>query len=93
MSKTDNIEALTRLADKAIDTMNEEIAIFEKTLDKTISMSPSSDSEIIREYKALTQKAFNLAKMGKADEAQALIRSFQHGSKNHKSTVQKPVSQ
>ena len=87
MFKSGNIKALTNLADKAIDQMNEEIAIFGKTLDQSIINAPEGDKTIIQDFKALTTKAFNLAKMGKADEAQALIRSFQHGSKNNQQGV------
>jgi hypothetical protein len=60
-----------------MDQLNLEISIFDKTLAQTLENAPEADKGKIEEVKALAQRAINLAKMGKAEEAQAVIKQFQ----------------
>jgi len=67
---------------KLITEMNNQNRIFENTIDSAMKGAPESDKKAINKIKLLSKKAINLAKQGKMDEAQTLIKSFKHGDQN-----------
>lgn len=84
MLHNDNLKQLMKLAEKSMEQINKEIRIFELTLDESIKNVDDNDKGEIESLKALSTKAINLAKMGKAEKAQEIIRNFQNGRKNSK---------
>ena len=78
MFSSNNINQMLELAKRSSIQLNQEIAIFDKILLDTIKNAPEDDKSDIERVKALATKAINLAKMGKAEEAQQVIKDFQH---------------
>ena len=84
MSRSKALQNMLDMASDAMDQLNQNIAIFDKTLEESIELAPETDKAKLEEVKALSQRAFNLAKKGDAKEAQEILRRFQNGSKNNK---------
>lgn len=67
----------TKIAEKAVETMKQQTRDFEKMLEMTVKDAPDSDQKKIEEIRVLSKKAIQLAKEGKGDEAQKLIKQYQ----------------
>lgn len=73
----DNLKELLKISTKAIEELTAQINIFTGVVDQAVKSVPEEFKGDIAEAKAVTTKAINLAKMGKAEEAQAVLTDFQ----------------
>jgi len=76
--KSAELNELVKISEKAIEQLNGQINIFGLKLDQTLKDVPENEKQKVAELKAVTTKAINLAKMGKAEEAKAIITDFQN---------------
>lgn len=83
MFKSDQLNSLIKLAEESKNQMNIHIRIFDETMSEMIKGVPEKDKGEIEKFKALSQRAINLAKEGKSEEAQELIKNFQNGRKGN----------
>jgi len=72
------------MAATANEQLNIQMAIFEKSIQNVKENVDDEEKREIEKLQALSQKAINLAKQGKAVEADELIKQFQNGSKSNK---------
>jgi hypothetical protein len=79
-----NIQQLIDLSKKANAQMNMQVAVLDKTFAELLKKLPQDEANEVDRLKSLTQKAIRMAKDGKADEAQELIRNYQNGRKSNK---------
>lgn len=79
-----NIQQLLNLSKQASSQINLQVQILDTTFSDLLKNLPQDEANEVDKLKALTQKAINLAKQGKAEEAQELIRNYQNGSKSNK---------
>jgi len=84
MKNTEHLEHLKKLSKDLSTKIKLELNIFEQTVDELIKNVPDDDKPLIEKYKGLSQRTISLAKQGKLKEAQELIKTFKHGSKNNK---------
>lgn len=73
-----------KLSQKAISEIQNQNRIFETILQEAVKGAPNEDKKKIEEVRQLSINAINLAKQGKIEEAQNLIKKFSDGNKNHK---------
>ena len=73
-----NLKELQKISEAAIEELRAQINIFGLTVDEALKNAPPEQKGKIAEAKAVTTKAINLAKMGKAEEAKAIITDFQN---------------
>lgn len=67
------------LSKQAVMEINQQNRIFEQILNDVVKGAPKEDQAKVDEIRLLSLKAINLAKQGKNDEAQKLIKDFQNG--------------
>lgn len=68
---------------KLLKEVNKQNRIFENIIDSALKGAPESDKSEINKIRILSQQAVNLAKQGKLDDAQNLIKNFKsHGNQN-----------
>ncbi|WP_440881401.1 hypothetical protein [Tenacibaculum sp. C7A-26P2] len=79
-----NIQQLLNLSKKASSQINLQVQILDTTFSELLKNLPQDEANEIDKLKALTQKAISLAKQGKAEEAQEIIRNYQNGRKSNK---------
>ena len=84
MFKSENIKELQELSRKAVSELNTQIRIFESSINQTLENVNEDEKSEVEKLKALSTKAINLAKMGKADQAQQLIKDYQDERKGNK---------
>ena len=77
-----NIKAQLQLSKKAIQETKNQNRIFETILQEAIKGAPKEDKKEIQRLQNMSRKAINLAKQGKLEEAQTLIKSFSDGGQN-----------
>lgn len=77
-----NIKAQLELSKKAIQETKNQNRIFETILQEAIKGAPKEDKKEIQRLQNMSRKAINLAKQGKLEEAQTLIKSFSDGGQN-----------
>lgn len=70
------LESVQKLASSA----KEQNAIFETLLQEAVKGAPEEDKPIIEKVRIMSIKAVALAKEGKSEEAQNLIKQFEYGS-------------
>ena len=75
----ETIDQQVKLANKAIEEMKNQNRIFENIIKETLINAPESDKNQIQRFQAMSIKAMNLAKKGKTEEAQNLIKNFKNG--------------
>lgn len=75
---------LTKLAEKSIDELQGQINLFDLYLQETIKSVSEEDKKEVEKVRAISTQAFELAKMGKANEAQELIKKFEDERKGNK---------
>lgn len=78
------LQELLKISELTQKQLQNQISIFERNLLLNIQNAPDQDKKKMEELKGMTEQAFNLAKMGKAEEASKLIKDFQNGHKNNK---------
>lgn len=74
----------SELAQNAMDQIKVQNRIFENTIQQALIGAPESDKKEIDNVKNLMANVTKLAKEGKINEAQNLIKEFQNGCKNNK---------
>lgn len=79
MYKSENLQQLMNLAQKSAQQINKEITIFDQWIKDVQKNVPDDQKSQVEEINALLIKAVNLAKMGKAEEAQELVKNYKHG--------------
>lgn len=67
----------TKVAEKAVQQMKNQTRDFERMLELTVKGAPEADKQKIEQIRLLSIKAIELAKQGKSDEAQQLIKQFE----------------
>lgn len=82
----DQINKQVKLAESLVKESKNQIRIFDDVLQEAIKGVEGDDKKEIERVRALSQRAINLAKQGKGDKAQEIIKNFQnsYGSKNSK---------
>ena len=80
----DNIKKQIELGNKAIEQFKNQNAIFDEMLTETIKGIPEDQKRQVEEVQALSQRAVNLAKQGKVEEAKTLIKQMQNVRKSNK---------
>lgn len=78
-----NIQSQLELSRKAISEMNKQNTIFETLLQEAIKGAPEEDKKEIDRIRSLTLKVQKLAKEGRIEEAQTLIKEHNYGGKNN----------
>jgi len=73
----------SELAKTAIDQINVQSRIFENTIQQALMGAPEGDKKQIEGLKTLMANVTKLAKEGKINEAQNLVKEFQNGGKNN----------
>lgn len=67
------------LAQKAIQEMKNQNKIFENLIQSTLEKSPESDKKDIQDFQVKINNILSLAKSGKIDEAQELLKNINYG--------------
>jgi len=78
-----NIKAQLELSKKALSEYKKQNTIFEQILQNAIKGAPEEDQGEIEKIRILTIKVTNLAKAGKLEEAQTLIKDYQNGGQGN----------
>lgn len=65
-----------KASEKLVQQVKTHTRDFEKMLEATVKGAPEGDKQKIEEIRVLSIKAIELAKQGKGDEAQQLIKNF-----------------
>lgn len=73
------IKQQAEISKKAIAEIQKQNRIFDTLLQKAMTGAPEEDKKTIASVQSLSMKALNLAKQGKMNEAQNLIKSFSYG--------------
>ncbi len=84
MFKTEDLAQLQKNSELLAEQMKQSFSIFEKKIEDALLQAPEEDKKAIEDVKAVTQRAINLAKMGKAEEANKLLKDFQNGRQSNK---------
>ena len=79
MYKSSNLTNLLQLAEESKKQLNLSLAIFDETMNEMIRKVPDADKGEVERFKAISQQAINLAKLGKSKEAHELIKTFNNG--------------
>lgn len=69
---------------KLFEEINNQNRIFEQTIESAMKGAPEEDKPAINRLRMLAKKAIALAKEGKSEEAQQIIKDFNHGGKDFK---------
>lgn len=77
MSNKVDIEQLKKLSEKAGKQMQRQMRLLDSTFSEMMVNLPEDEAKKVEKLKVLTNKAIQLAKQGKADEAQNIIKEFQ----------------
>ena len=67
---------------KLFSEINIQNRIFGELIDNAIKGAPDQDKPEISKIKLIATKAINLAKQGKAEEAQTLIKNYSNGNQD-----------
>lgn len=67
---------------KLFSEINNQNRIFGELIDNAMKGAPDQDKPEISKLKLMATKAINLAKQGKSEEAQTLIKNFSNGNQN-----------
>lgn len=77
-----HINELLSTSRKALEQIQNQTRIFEGVIDNVLENAPNGDKQEIQGVQILMKKALNLAKQGKGEEAQKIIKDFQDGRKS-----------
>ncbi|HET8839200.1 MAG TPA: hypothetical protein VFM82_09450 [Flavobacteriaceae bacterium] len=78
MSNKADLDQLKRLSNEANEQMKRQMNLLDGTFNEMMVKLPNDEAKKVERLKVLTQKAILLAKQGKADEAQKIIKEFQN---------------
>lgn len=78
------IKAIQKIAEEHMQHLNSEIDFLGVYLDKQKENVNEKERAEIEKLKSVTTQAINLARKGKADEAQSLLINFENGRKGNK---------
>lgn len=67
---------------KMFSEINNQNRIFGELIDNAMKGAPDQDKPEISKMKLMMTKAVNLAKQGKTEEAQTLVKQFSNGNQN-----------
>ena len=84
MFKNSNLKQLQEMAKESSKKLNLELRIFDETMAEAIKGVPDSEKQIVEQVKGLSQRAINLAKNGKIEQAQQIIKDFNNERKDNK---------
>lgn len=84
MFKNQNLAQLIRLSKESSKKLNLELAILDETFGETLKGAPETDKSEIEKLRGMSQRAIALAKAGKTEEANAVIKQYQDGSKSNR---------
>lgn len=82
MINEETIRQQMDMTNKSVDELKKLSANFEHTMSDMVKKAPKEHQQQLEAVRVMTVKALNLAKQGKNDEAQQIIKDFQNGSKN-----------
>lgn len=71
-----------KAGERAIDEMNRQTKSFGDVMSAAVQGAPTKDQKEMEKLRVMAMKAINLAKEGKTDEANQLIKNFSDGRKN-----------
>lgn len=74
-----HIHAQLELSKKAVSEMNKQNRIFDNLLNEAVKGAPEKDKKTIESLRIKSMKAIRLAKEGKSEEAQQIIKDLQNG--------------
>lgn len=80
-----NFESLQQQAEmskRAVEEMKRQIRLYEQTMETMVKTAPDDQKTELESVRLMSIRALNLAKQGKSDEAQQLIKDFKNGGKN-----------
>ena len=80
----EHIKAQMELSKKAIQETQNQSRIFEQVLQEAVEGAPNEDKMAIHKLQNMSKRAIALAREGKLDEAQNLIKSFSDAGKSNK---------
>lgn len=83
MSSKD-LQELIELSEKAKKQMNLQMKIVDQTFDEMTQKLPEDEAKEVAKLKALNKRAVALAKEGKAEEAQELIKNYRNERQGRK---------
>lgn len=89
MSKTkqEKIDQLKKLSAMAIESskqLNSQIRLVGDVLAETLRDAPEEHKREVEELQALMTKSINLAKQGKTEKVNDIIKKYRYGRKNNK---------
>lgn len=82
MIDLNTIKRQAEMSKKLFAEINNQNRIFEQTIESAMKGAPESDKPELNRIRMLTKKAIALAKDGKSEEAQQLIKDFKHGNQD-----------
>lgn len=82
MIDLNTIKRQAELSKKLFAELNNQNRIFENIIESAMKGAPEKDKPEINRIRMLTKKAIALAKEGKSEEAQQIIKDFQHGNQD-----------
>jgi len=77
------LDKLLRMAEESQKTLDLHMRIFDVNMDETIKKAPEEDKKAIEECKGICQSFINLAKNGKFEEGEELIKKYKDGRKSN----------
>lgn len=80
----DQLNQLSKMAVESSKQLDSQLDLLNETIAETLRQADDSEKSEIEKIQALTTKAINLAKMGKADQVNDLINNFKNGRKSNK---------
>lgn len=78
------IQGLIELSRKAKEDMNRQLDILDGTFSELVKKLPKEEADQVDRLKGYTQRAINLAKKGKQEEANDIISKIRNEYKNTK---------
>lgn len=88
MFNSNNFKELQKMAEQAAKTSELHLKLLDETLKGTLQgVSDEKDKQQIERLMGMTTKAINLAKQGKPEQAQEIIKNFSDGRKSSKTSV------
>ncbi len=83
-SRIEHLKKLSAMAVESSKELNKQIDLMGDVVKETLKDAPEDQKSEIEQLQALMTKSFNLAKQGKADQVNDLIKNFRNGRKSNK---------
>ena len=78
------LQELLKSSEKAVSEIKNQNRIFETTLQEAVKGAPIEEKDNIDQMRIFSLKIIELAKQGKSEEAQQLIKEFKNGGQSNK---------